>query len=359
MNPTSHSRLTRIGVFYDGNFFFKVSNYYKYAHPRKARISISGLHEFIRHKVSTEEGVDVKFCQIVDAHFFRGRFSAKSAEERQQLYYDRVFDDILMGEGVVTHYLPMRNGEEKGVDVWLALEAFELASYQRFDVLVLITGDGDFVPLARKLNSLATRVMVLGWDFSYTDHENQQQQTTTSMHLLDEVPYPVMMQQIIDDKARRDDSVVKNLFVKPSVRDAEERPAAPVVVDLIAPATQPPTTATSPVEIASAVAAPNPATVPVTLPTLPSPVPLVTPTALSHHIYSGTVKTLGGGFGFIQSEAFPSNIFFHWTQLEDSEFEKMTQGQTLWFQEGRGPKGPLAVNVKTVCPPSMDARVED
>ena len=36
-------KLTRIGIFYDGNFFFHVSNYYHYHHERRARISIGGL----------------------------------------------------------------------------------------------------------------------------------------------------------------------------------------------------------------------------------------------------------------------------------------------------------------------------
>jgi uncharacterized LabA/DUF88 family protein/cold shock CspA family protein len=320
--PDNTVRLTRVGVFYDGNFFFKVSNYYKYAHARHARISIAGLHEFIRHQVAHSESADVRFCQIVDAHFFRGRFSAKSAEERQQLYNDRVFDDILMGEGVVTHYLPMRNGSEKGVDVWLALEAFELAVYKRFDVLVLITGDGDFVPLARKLNSLGTRVMVLGWDFAYVDHENQHQETTTSQHLLDEVTFPVMMQQIIDDKTRRDDMIIRNLFVEPP-REPEAKPEA------------------AKAEGAAPAAPPQPKI------EHPPAVPV------SDKHYSGTVQNLKEGYGFIKCEAFQQNIFFHFTQLRDVEADKLTVGQEVWFKEGTGVKGALALEVSTNAPEQL------
>lgn len=140
MSENPDSKLLRIGVFYDGNFFSHVSNYYKYAHPRKARVSIPGLHSFIKRHVASVEGVDERYCQIVDAHFFRGRYSARDAEAQQKLFADRVLDDILMHEGVVTHYLPLRGGGEKGIDVWLALEAFELAVFKRFNVLVLIAG---------------------------------------------------------------------------------------------------------------------------------------------------------------------------------------------------------------------------
>ena len=151
--------MTRIGVFYDGNYFLHVSNYYNYDHPRKRRLSVTGLHQFIKEQVAILEKNDPKRCQIVDAHYFRGRLGAQDAQQRGSvLYWDRVFDDILMSAGVTTHYLPLKNAfgrkDEKGIDVWLALEAYENASLKQFDVLVLIASDGDFVPLVRKLLSL-------------------------------------------------------------------------------------------------------------------------------------------------------------------------------------------------------------
>src|ERR1700745_3625330 len=89
----------------------------------------------------------------------------------QKLLGDRIFDDVLMREGIATHYLPLGPRGEKGIDVWLALEACELAIYKRFNVLVLIACDSDCIPLVRKVNTLGTRVMVVGWDFEYIDHQ--------------------------------------------------------------------------------------------------------------------------------------------------------------------------------------------
>ena len=43
------SKMIKIGVFYDGNYFLHVSNYYNYDHPRQRRLSITGLHKFIKH----------------------------------------------------------------------------------------------------------------------------------------------------------------------------------------------------------------------------------------------------------------------------------------------------------------------
>ncbi len=213
--------LIKIGVFYDGNYFYHVSNFYNYVHERKTRISIKGLHEFIRHKVAELEGdgTNVNHCQIVDAHYFRGRLSASEVSHKgKQLYYERVFDDILMSEGVTTHYLPLRHNHfgrksEKGIDVLLALEAFEQVFYKKFDVLVLIASDSDYVPLIRKVNSRGTRVMVLSWDFEYTDDYGNKRSTRTSQDLLEDVTYPLAMHEIIDNRVTKDSFIVNNLFV--------------------------------------------------------------------------------------------------------------------------------------------------
>ncbi|MFO8000681.1 MAG: NYN domain-containing protein [Marinilabilia sp.] len=212
--------LIRIGVFYDGNYFFHVSNYYNYVHEKHSRISISGLHDFIRNKIATLEYVPNGYphCQIVDAHYFRSRPGAAEASQKGNLlYYDRVFDDILLSEGITTHYLPLKNSSvqryDKSIDVWLALEAFELAFYKRFDVIVLIASDSDYVPLARKLNSLGTRIMLLSWDFEYRDDYGNHRVTRTSQDLLDVVTYPVYMEEVINHPDEDEAPLMEKLFV--------------------------------------------------------------------------------------------------------------------------------------------------
>ena len=217
-----NDRLTRIGVFYDGNYFLHVSNYYNYQHDRKARISISGLHDMIKELVSENEETSFRHCQIVDSHYFRGRLNAVDAHRTNKLYPDRLFDDVLMSEGVTTHYLPIRNRgskrEEKGIDVWLALEAYEQAISKSFDVLVLIASDGDYLSLVRKVNTLGIRVMVLAWDLQYTDNNGRSIITRTSQDLLEEVTYPVPMHNMIDGNERfeSEDPVIDALFVSSS-----------------------------------------------------------------------------------------------------------------------------------------------
>jgi uncharacterized LabA/DUF88 family protein/cold shock CspA family protein len=260
-------KLKRIGVFYDGNYFFRVSSYYAYGHERKSRLSISGLHDFVKQQVAVEEDSDPKLCQIVDAHYFRGRLSAAEASQRgDTLYWDRVFDDILMSEGVTTHYLPVKtvNGEkqEKGIDVLLAVEALETAFYKKFDVVVLIASDGDYVPLIRKLNTLGTRVMVLSWDFEYTDDQGRRFTTRTSQDLLEEVSYPIAMHEIINNRLRKNEPLINNMFVQSEFR-RQQAPKAVEIVDSF----EYPTTYPQPLETISVVQTAAPITPNIVLPT--------------------------------------------------------------------------------------------
>jgi cold shock CspA family protein len=293
-------KLTRIGIFYDGNFFFHVSNYYHYHHERRARISVSGLHAFIRQQVAECEGTDARYCQIVDAHYFRGRLRATDADDRDLLFRERVFDDVLVREGVTTHYLPLARDGEQGIDVWLALEAFELAIYKRFNVSVLVASDGDFLPLVRKLNTLGTRVMVLGWDFKFLDHNGNERETRTAQVLLDEVTYPVMMHTIIEDRARQKDPLINGLFVPRREFSLPVAPARPVVA---------------------------------------SP-------AGNGGTYTGSIQSLKNGYGFITPDAGGQNMFFFYLEVLGCDFLDLKVGDKVQYVVGQNDRGPCAMQVR-------------
>ncbi len=61
----------------------------------------------------------------------------------------------------------------------------------------------------------------------------------------------------------------------------------------------------------------------------------------------GTIKKLTDkGFGFIAGDN--GELFFHNSALENSSFEELSEGQTVEYTEGQGPKGPRAENVRVV-----------
>lgn len=59
----------------------------------------------------------------------------------------------------------------------------------------------------------------------------------------------------------------------------------------------------------------------------------------------GTIKKLTDkGYGFIDTGA-GRDLFFHMTNVE-GRFEDLHEGQRVSFNEGEGPKGPRAENVR-------------
>jgi len=299
----SESKLTRVGVFYDGNYFLHVSNFYNYAHERKSRISVSGLHNFIRNQIAKEEDSDPHLCPIVDAHYFKGRISASEASVREnKLYSDRIFDDVLSAEGVTTHYLPLvttKSGgwQEKGIDVWLALEAFEQAFYKRFDVFVLVASDGDYVPLIRKLNTLGTRVMVLSWDFEYTNDSGVKMVTRTSQDLLESVTYPIAMSELVDNRVFRNDPMINGLFVPQKQMKMSGEGSYIAKTQFKAP-----------------------------LPALP-----IEKNLSGMKRKFGKIKALKEGFGFIENQ--PRDAFFFHADLVECDFNDLEVGYGVEFKE--------------------------
>lgn len=62
----------------------------------------------------------------------------------------------------------------------------------------------------------------------------------------------------------------------------------------------------------------------------------------------GVIKRLTDkGFGFIDTGA-SKDMFFHMSSLDGVDFEELQEGQRVSFDEGSGPKGPRAENVKLV-----------
>ncbi|MDX8145805.1 NYN domain-containing protein [Lentzea sp. BCCO 10_0061] len=140
----------RIGVFYDGTWFAYLSDFYATAHPRGARISLDGLHDALRWYVHTETGRPLDECVVAEAHYVRGRIDTPAES----------FDRALAAAGIKRHDLPLHNGKEKGVDVLLALEAWDQATTVPLQWVVLLTGDSDFAPLAERLTARGVHVIV-------------------------------------------------------------------------------------------------------------------------------------------------------------------------------------------------------
>lgn len=184
-----------IGLFIDGGY---------YACIDKNLHTLFGLHmhlrnlmDYLRSRIAEECGIEKRFCQITESHYFRGRYRASDANSKKILYPERRFEDELIKNDVIFHYKHLReiNGEviEKGIDVWFALEAYELSTIRHFDYVVLITGDADHEMLVRKLKAINTRVILFTGDFGET--------SATSPLLSEEANLHIEFRDVLNDSA--------------------------------------------------------------------------------------------------------------------------------------------------------------
>ena len=165
---------------------------------------------------------------------------------------------------------------------------------------LLVASDSDYVPLARKLNTLGTRVMVLGWDFRFTGQDNEVRETRTSQALLGEVSYPVLMSNVIEDRARRYDPLVKDLFVQ----KGPTTPSATRIDDV------------------------------------PIPDDVTTP---------GEIVSLQNGYGFLQpDDENEDDLFFFHLDVENADFNALAIGDRVRYVKSMNDRGPCARRIFVV-----------
>ena len=177
--------IASIGLSIDGGYYCKINEGLK---PLGYRLNLRKLTDYIRGCIAEKFGLEVSQCLVTESHFFRGRFRMPDAKKKGHLEGGWAFEDSLIENDVVFHYKhikEMKDGsiKEKGIDVWFALETYELATYRDFDFVVLITGDADHEMLARKIKTLKKQVVLVTWNMAEKDSTSPALKDEVTMHI--------------------------------------------------------------------------------------------------------------------------------------------------------------------------------
>ena len=159
----------RIGVFYDGTFFVRAQNYFwgrKYGW-----LSFQQFHKLLEFYVETKMQGHSDY-KVVYSAWFQGLYKESLAPE-DKLRLDRKRHHDLLHAGIEPKNLPMSESQgEKGIDVYMAVETLQIGLDDKIDIAILVTGDGDFVPLVRALMKNGVRVGIAFFEFTDGEHKS-------------------------------------------------------------------------------------------------------------------------------------------------------------------------------------------
>lgn len=206
----------RIGVFYDGTYFCKARDYFW--GKKEGWLSFKEFHKLLEKIVETKEpGYSYK---IVYSAFFQGVHKEKSATE-DNLRKERKTHLDLIHAGIEFKSLPMSdsmdgNGreKEKGIDVYMAVETLMVGLDNKIDIAVLVTGDGDFVPLVRALMKNGVRVCVAYFEYAESGHKS-----FANERLLNSANYTVDINGLEQDRQFKTD--FDKIFLLPQVKSSK------------------------------------------------------------------------------------------------------------------------------------------
>jgi uncharacterized LabA/DUF88 family protein len=216
--------ICRIGVFYDGSFF-TYAQYHFYAERKLGWLTFQPFHtlveDFVREK---EQGFPV--YRVVYADWYQGLFTSTQSNEKQ-LHAQRNRDIDMMHAGIEPKYVPMsqQTQREKGVDVALAIDALQVGMEGKIDIAVLVTGDGDLVPLARALMKHGIRVGVVFFDY---ESKPQNRKSFVNQRLLNACNYSLNINAL--EKDRKYQGLFRGLFrqsEKGKEKEMEQPPLIP------------------------------------------------------------------------------------------------------------------------------------
>jgi hypothetical protein len=168
-------------------------------------LDLKPFHGLLENYVRTKEQGYTHY-RVVYGAWFQGMFGVNQSDEKK-LRADRNLYHDLMHAGVDPKYMPMPQSgpNEKGADVALAIDAMQVGMEGKIDIAVLVTGDADFVPLARALMKQGIRVMA-----AYFEYEHGEHKSFINERLLNVCNYALNVNEMEKDKDFK--AIFKGLF---------------------------------------------------------------------------------------------------------------------------------------------------
>lgn len=207
IKKTDMQGLFRIGVFYDGSHFVYAQNYL-YA-KKYGWLTFRPFHKLLEEYVRKQIQGDYDY-KVVYSAWYQGLFSVASSDEKH-LKIDRQRQLDLLHAGIDTKFQPMSHSKntEKGIDVAMAIKVLEVGLADTMDLAILVTGDGDFVPLVQALMKNSIQVAVAYFEYKTDDGR----QSFCNERLKEACSFEININSLETDREYK--NLFSLLFIKP------------------------------------------------------------------------------------------------------------------------------------------------
>lgn len=191
----SQNSFLRVGFFLDGYTLKKVNEYYQNYHRYHACLDFRGLKSWVLLQIQKYFNKSNKVITL-ESHYYHPK--------RNPHIYAKSFNGVfklefeLLNAGYQVHYSD--KVEEDGhmtPNLSLIDDAQMFASYCRMDAVVLLSTQGQYVPLADRLRIMGVPVLLLGWSFEYPKNRRYVHWKTDS-YLRNSCSHYVAMEKVLD-----------------------------------------------------------------------------------------------------------------------------------------------------------------
>ncbi|MCH5295923.1 MAG: NYN domain-containing protein [Treponema sp.] len=204
----------KANLYIDGNFTVHIHKYL--AKKFGKTIDWSCLLEYVKDKIAKEESVT---C-LLESQFFVGTGKTTTDPERDYLF------NAMEHARITKHATPLKSRasgglKEDAVDTNLVFFATQdYYKREKYDYLVLLAGDSDFVPLVRGLEDEGVKTFLLYMDFS----DPELGITQTAQALLDSTSLRADIESL---RRERVEEKIKSIFVDYQHHDKDPAPPPP------------------------------------------------------------------------------------------------------------------------------------
>ncbi len=194
--------ILRIGVFYDGSHFNYAQNHFW--GKKLGWLSFQPMHKLFEDYIRKHYQGFLDY-KVVYAAWYQGLHPTTQATEKN-LKLDRNRHQDLLHAGIEAKFHPMSQTQgEKGIDVAMAIDILQVGIEGTIDVAILVTGDGDFVPLVRALMKKGMGVIV-----AYFEYEEDGRKSFANERLKDACNFVLNINSLEKDKDYK--NTFKSLF---------------------------------------------------------------------------------------------------------------------------------------------------